>query len=91
MQSIRNARQQRIELQNYTEALYDASAELAMSRMQAEAEACTARPGSSGMSIVEKNHVWEAHVIEFLAIGTSIVRRGEKTKVTPMFQLGLND
>jgi hypothetical protein len=43
------------------------------------------------MNIVEKNHVWEPHVIEFLAIGTSIVKRGEKTKVSPMFQIGLND
>jgi hypothetical protein len=30
-------------------------------------------------------------VIEFLAIGTSIVKRGEKTKISPMFQIGLND
>jgi uncharacterized protein YbjQ (UPF0145 family) len=88
MQSIRTLGNN-IELQNYTEALYDAR-ELAMSRMQAEAEAHGAT-GIVGMNIVEKNHVWEAHVIEFLAIGTSIVRRGEKTKVTPMFQIGLND
>jgi uncharacterized protein YbjQ (UPF0145 family) len=88
MQSIRTLGNN-IELQNYTEALYDAR-ELAMSRMQAEAEAHGAT-GIVGMNIVEKNHVWEPHVIEFLAIGTSIVRRGEKTKVTPQFQIGLND
>jgi uncharacterized protein YbjQ (UPF0145 family) len=88
MQSIRTLGNN-IELQNYTEALYDAR-ELAMSRMQAEAEAHGAT-GIVGMNIVEKNHVWEPHVIEFLAIGTSIVKRGEKTKVSPMFQIGLND
>jgi uncharacterized protein YbjQ (UPF0145 family) len=88
MQSIRTLGNN-IELNNYTEALYDAR-ELAMGRMQAEAEAHGAA-GIVGMNIVEKNHVWEPHVIEFLAIGTSIVKRGEKMKITPNFQIGLND
>jgi uncharacterized protein YbjQ (UPF0145 family) len=88
MQSIRTLGNN-IELNNYTEALYDAR-ELAMGRMQAEAEAHGAN-GIVGMNIVEKNHVWEPHVIEFLAIGTSIVKRGEKTTITPTFQIGLND
>jgi uncharacterized protein YbjQ (UPF0145 family) len=88
MQSIRTLGNN-IELNNYTEALYDAR-ELAMGRMQAEAEAHGAA-GIVGMNIVEKNHVWEPHVIEFLAIGTSIVKRGERTPVVPNFQIGLND
>lgn len=78
-----------VELKNYTEALYDAR-ELAMGRMQAEAESHGAE-GIVGMSIVEKNHVWEPHVIEFLAIGTSITRRGSRSTIVPTFQVGLND
>ncbi len=78
-----------IELPNYTEAIYDAR-ELAMSRMQAEAEAHGAE-GVVGMQIVEKNHIWQPHIIEFLALGTSIVKRGESKGVKPQFQIGLND
>lgn len=78
-----------IELPNYTAAIYDAR-ELAMSRMQAEAEAHGAE-GVVGMQIVEKNHIWQPHIIEFMAIGTSIVKRTESKGVKPMFQVGLND
>ncbi len=77
------------ELPNYTEAIYEAR-ELAMSRMQAEAEAHGAE-GIVGMQIIEKNHNWQPHVIEFLAIGTSIVKRGTPRKLEPRFQVGLND
>jgi len=78
-----------IELPNYTAAIYDAR-ELAMSRMQAEAEAHGAE-GVVGMQIVEKNHIWQPHIIEFMAIGTSIVKRHESKGVKPQFQVGLND
>ena len=78
-----------IELPNYTAAIYDAR-ELAMSRMQAEAEAHGAE-GVVGMQIVEKNHIWQPHIIEFMAIGTSIVKRAESKGVKPAFQVGLND
>ncbi len=78
-----------IELNNYTEAIYDAR-ELAMSRMQAEAEAHGA-DGIIGMQIVEKTHIWNPHVIEFLAIGTSVERRGDPKTVPLTFQVGLND
>ena len=78
-----------IELPNYTEAIYDAR-ELAMSRMQAEAESHGAE-GVVGMQIVEKNHIWQPHIIEFMAIGTSIVKRHESKGVKPQFQIGLND
>ena len=78
-----------IELPNYTAAIYDAR-ELAMSRMQAEAEAHGAE-GVVGMQIVEKNHIWQPHIIEFMAIGTSIVKRTESKGVKPTFQIGLND
>ena len=78
-----------IELNNYTEAIYDAR-ELAMSRMQSEAEAHGA-DGIVGMQIVEKTHIWNPHVIEFLAIGTSVERRGDPKTVPLTFQVGLND
>jgi uncharacterized protein YbjQ (UPF0145 family) len=78
-----------IELTNYTEAIYDAR-ELAMSRMQAEAEAHGA-DGIVGMQIVEKTHIWSPHVIEFMAIGTSVEKRGEPKIVPLTFQVGLND
>lgn len=78
-----------IELNNYTEAIYDAR-ELAMGRMQAEAEAHGA-DGIVGMQIVEKTHIWSPHVIEFMAIGTSVEKRGEPKNVALTFQVGLND
>jgi uncharacterized protein YbjQ (UPF0145 family) len=78
-----------IELQNYTEAIYDAR-ELAMARMQGEAEAHGA-DGIIGMQIVEKTHIWSPHVIEFMAIGTSVEKRGEPKQVPLTFQVGLND
>ena len=88
MQSMRTLGNN-IELPNYTEAIYDAR-ELAMSRMQAEAESHGAE-GVVGMQIVEKNHIWQPHIIEFMAIGTSIVKRHESKGVKPQFQIGLND
>jgi uncharacterized protein YbjQ (UPF0145 family) len=78
-----------VELQNYTEAIYDAR-ELAMARMQAEAETHGA-DGIVGMQIVEKTHIWNPHVIEFMAIGTSVEKRGEPKTVPLTFQVGLND
>ncbi len=78
-----------IELNNYTEAIYDAR-ELAMGRMQAEAESHGA-DGIVGMQIVEKTHIWSPHVIEFMAIGTSVEKRGEPKTVPLTFQVGLND
>ncbi len=74
-----------VELTNYTQAIYDAR-ELAMSRLQAEAEAHGAE-GIIGMRITEQSWIWQPHVIEFMAIGTSIVRRpgyaGDGTLVPP--------
>jgi uncharacterized protein YbjQ (UPF0145 family) len=78
-----------VELNNYTEAIYDAR-ELAMARMQAEAESHGA-DGIVGMQIVEKTHIWSPHVIEFMAIGTSVEKRGEPKNVSLTFQVGLND
>jgi uncharacterized protein YbjQ (UPF0145 family) len=61
---------QNVELPNFTQALYEAR-ELAMARMQEEAEALDAE-GIVGVQLVEKSHFWGSHVIEFLAIGTAV-------------------
>jgi uncharacterized protein YbjQ (UPF0145 family) len=58
------------EMQNYTQALYDAR-ELALSRMQAEAEAEGAE-GIVGAQVKESSHGWGSHVIEYFAVGTAV-------------------
>jgi uncharacterized protein YbjQ (UPF0145 family) len=58
------------ELVQYTQALYD-SRELAMERMQQEAEALGAT-GIVGANIHEHSHTWGSHVIEFFAVGTAV-------------------
>jgi uncharacterized protein YbjQ (UPF0145 family) len=62
---------QNVEMENYTQALYDAR-ELAMERMQAEAQREQAE-GIVGVQIQERSHGWGSHVIEFFAVGTAVV------------------
>jgi len=59
-----------VEIEQYTEALYDAR-ELAMSRMQAEAEALDAE-GIVGVQLRSLPHRWGGHTTEFFAIGTAV-------------------
>jgi uncharacterized protein YbjQ (UPF0145 family) len=59
------------ELQGPTQALYDAR-ELAMERMQVEAEAMNAA-GIVGVLVDENNHTWGPTVLEFSAVGTAVV------------------
>jgi uncharacterized protein YbjQ (UPF0145 family) len=87
-QSMKQAGQN-VELPNFTQALYDAR-ELAMERMQAEAEALAAE-GIVGVVLNESNHGWGSHVIEFFAVGTAIVPMGEdRTIPTPEIVLDLS-
>jgi uncharacterized protein YbjQ (UPF0145 family) len=74
LQSMKQAGQN-VELVNFTQALYDAR-ELAMARMQTEAEQLEAE-GIVGVQLQEGNHGWGSHVIEFFAVGTAIVPTGE--------------
>lgn len=63
---------QNVELPNFTQALYEAR-ELAMTRMQDEAS----RLGSAGIvgvRLEEKSHQWGSHTIEFLSLGTAVVK-----------------
>ncbi len=80
---------QNTELTQYTQALYD-SRELAMERMQKEAEDLGAK-GVVGANIHERTHAWGAHVIEFFAIGTAVEEiSGDHVIEPPMVVLPLN-
>ena len=84
-QSFRN-----VELPNFTEALYTAR-ELAMERMQYEAQQVNSQ-GVVGVQIIEKNHVWGHHAIEFFAIGTAVARyRDEGAPLRPRLVLTLDE
>jgi uncharacterized protein YbjQ (UPF0145 family) len=79
-----------VEMPNYTQALYDAR-ELAMARMQAEAEALEAE-GIVGVELHERSHGWGSHIIEFVAIGTAILPTAAEHEITPpVLTLNLND
>jgi uncharacterized protein YbjQ (UPF0145 family) len=92
MQSVRQTGQN-VELEQYTQALYDAR-ELAMERMQKEAEAI----GDDVLGIVEvklseNSHGWGSHVIEFFALGTAVVVNEhvgddhQLPEITPVFDI----
>jgi uncharacterized protein YbjQ (UPF0145 family) len=68
-----------MEMPTYTQALYEAR-ELAMGRMQTEAEEVQAN-GVVGARISEGSHGWGSHVIEFFAIGTAVVATSENHEV----------
>ena len=78
------------EMPNFTQALYDAR-ELAMERMQTEAEGVEAE-GIVGVQLHEGSHGWDSHVIEYFAIGTAITAiSGDHSIPEPSFVLSLND
>ena len=62
---------QNMELAGPTQALYDAR-ELAMERLQVEAEALGAA-GIVGVTLDENNHTWGPSILEFSAVGTAVV------------------
>jgi uncharacterized protein YbjQ (UPF0145 family) len=81
---------QNVELGNYTSALYEAR-ELAMTRMQQEAQRSRAH-GIVAMRIEQKSHMWGSHVIEFLAIGTSVkLVAAQHQKIAPELSVSLDD
>ena len=81
---------QNCEMPTYTQAIYDAR-ELALSRMQAEAEALQA-DGIVGGQITERSHGWGSHIIEYFAVGTSIIAtRPDHTIPAPSLVLPLTD
>lgn len=73
---------QNTEMANFTQATYDAR-ELAMARMQAEAER-DAASGIVGVQVIEESHAWGHNAIEFLAMGTAIrPLEGRPSEVAP--------
>jgi uncharacterized protein YbjQ (UPF0145 family) len=78
------------EMPNFTQALYDAR-ELAMERMQTEAESLQAE-GIVGVQLKEGSHGWDSHVIEYFAVGTAVTPiADDHTIPPPSFVLNLND
>jgi uncharacterized protein YbjQ (UPF0145 family) len=69
MQSMRNIARN-TEVPEYTQAYYN-SRELAMERMQTEADREGAA-GIVGVLLSEGSHIWESHVVEFFALGTAV-------------------
>ena len=59
-----------VEIEQFTQALYDAR-ELAMARMQKEAESLHAE-GVVGVQLNAHNHRWGGHTTEFFSIGTAV-------------------
>src|SRR6201986_4944738 len=59
-----------VEIEQFTQALYDAR-ELAMTRMQAEAEELHAE-GIVGAQLRQHSHTWGSPTTEFFAIGTAV-------------------
>ena len=78
-QMFRNAGQN-VELPQFTQGMYDAR-ELAMGRMQAEAQARGAE-GVVGFTLNEHDHAW-GHATEFFAIGTAVRPLRDDHVVTP--------
>jgi uncharacterized protein YbjQ (UPF0145 family) len=92
MQALRQAGQNQ-EMIQFTQGVYEAR-ELALSRMQAEANAAKAS-GIVGVNVGVSNHVWGEHATEFLATGTAIRRLADEhrlpdTSPRPTFTLGLD-
>jgi uncharacterized protein YbjQ (UPF0145 family) len=93
MQSLRQTGQNQ-EMMQFTQGVYEAR-ELALSRMQAEAEQARSS-GIVGVTVEVKNHVWGEHATEFLATGTAIRRLADEhrlpeTSPKPTFTLGLDN
>ncbi|TSD99326.1 heavy metal-binding domain-containing protein [Skermania sp. ID1734] len=78
-----------VEMPQWTQGNYQAR-ELAMGRMQAEAERDGAN-GVTGVSFELQNYVWGFHTVEFYAAGTAIRRIGEGEPIRPQFTLPMVD
>ena len=78
------------EIKQFTEALYDAR-ELAMGRMQTEAETLDAE-GIVGVQLLSLPHRWGGHTTEFFAIGSAVRSlRPDHVIATPSLVLPLTD
>jgi uncharacterized protein YbjQ (UPF0145 family) len=81
---------QNMEMPNFTQALYDAR-ELAMERLQYEAQIDGAS-GVVGTEVHETSHGWDSHVIEFFAVGTSVLQiHAAEAPPTPELVMTVNE
>ena len=78
---------QNVEIPQWTQCYYDAR-EIALSRMQAEAERAEAS-GITGVEWSASEWMWGAHTLEFFTSGTSVRRVGGGTPITPSLVLPL--
>ncbi|MCU1481453.1 MAG: hypothetical protein JWQ19_2239 [Subtercola sp.] len=79
-----------VEITQFTEALYNAR-ELAMGRMQTEAETLDAE-GIVGVQLLSLPHRWGGHTTEFFAIGSAVRSlRPDHVIATPSLVLPLTD
>ena len=77
------------ELSKLTGAMYEAR-QLAMARMQDEANELGAS-GIVGVRLEEKTHMWGDHTIEFLSLGTAVVKSdGDHTIPQPQTIISLD-
>lgn len=77
------------ELDTFTQGLYEAR-ELAMARMQAEADTVGAQVVVE-TRVTRNHHAWESHVMEFFAIGTAAFSISEQHEYPkPTLTVGLN-
>jgi uncharacterized protein YbjQ (UPF0145 family) len=93
MQTLRQTGQNQ-EMIQFTQGVYEAR-ELALGRMQAEAEQAKSS-GIVGVNVGVYNHVWGEHATEFLATGTAVRRLADEhrlpeTTPKPTFTLGLDN
>ncbi len=77
------------EMPQWTQGSYQAR-ELAMSRMQSEAERDGAN-GVVGVHFAISNYAWGHHTVEFYVAGTAVRRTGEAQSITPSFILPMSD
>ncbi|MDT5066298.1 MAG: hypothetical protein QOK02_2453 [Mycobacterium sp.] len=79
---------QNTEMPQWTQGNYEAR-ELAMSRMQAEAQ----RDGGNGVvgvNLAISNYTWGLHTVEFYAAGTAVRPTGHTDTITPSFVLPMS-
>jgi uncharacterized protein YbjQ (UPF0145 family) len=87
MQSLRQLGRN-VEMPQWTQGNYEAR-ELAMSRMQAEAERDGA-DGVVGVGFAISNYAWGQHTVEFYVAGTAVRRIGDAETITPSFVLPMS-
>jgi uncharacterized protein YbjQ (UPF0145 family) len=76
-----------VEMPQWTQGYYDAR-ELALTRMQVEAERVQAT-GITGVDWSAQEWIWGAHTLEFFTSGTAVRRVGAASSVAPSYVLPL--